>query len=210
MKARARSRSLWLAAFVILLSSIVPISNPAYADTDNNSVLKDAQEASWIAQGSGKQIVYVIFDANCPYCHVFYKESQSHLKDAQFRWIPVGLLADTSAGKAAAMLSASNPEAALRKNEDGFELKHDGMGGIEELKKIPADIQLDLGENLDLLAETGPELVPKIIYQDANGKAHVITGALSSDELDMILKGTGGKISASGSVSASTKRKLKQ
>ena len=53
------------------------------AELSNTAVIKQAEQAKWIAEGQGKRVVYVIFDPNCPYCHKVFVDSQSYLKHYQ-------------------------------------------------------------------------------------------------------------------------------
>src|SRR5690606_19854540 len=68
--------------------------------------------AAWIAEGATqpKRIVYVFTDTECPYCHKLWEASQPHLarSDVQVRHVMVAVIARESAGRAAALLTASD------------------------------------------------------------------------------------------------------
>lgn len=173
------------------LIAFLPVE-PARANTAHE-LLQRAAASHWIAQGQGTRVVYVIFDPNCPYCHIVYVESQAHLKNFQFRWIPVGILFSSSRGKAAALLAAKDPVAALRKNEDDFVAARGKLGGIAPLRHISAAVARQLRTNLALLGTTGTLVVPKILYLRRNGKVRVITGALDPADFSAILRDVAGK-----------------
>jgi hypothetical protein len=80
------------------------------------TALATAQKVAWIAQGQGRRVVYVIFDPNCAYCPLLYKNLQPLIApyDLQLRWIPVAILDATSLGKAAAIMQAKEPQGRAR------------------------------------------------------------------------------------------------
>lgn len=160
---------------------------PARADSADHALLRRAATAHWIAEGHGKRVVYVIFDPNCPFCHIVYEESQAHLKAYQFRWIPVGILTSSSPGKAAALLAAKSPVAALRLNENRFVRKRGKLGGVKPLHMIPAPVAAELRDNLGVLKASGIEVVPKLLYLRRDGKVRLIVGALDGKDLSATL-----------------------
>ena len=151
------------------------------------SVLKDIHQATWIAEGKGPHVAYVFFDPDCPYCHKLYTETRSWVKAGklQLRWVPVGILTATSPGKAGAILDANDPLAAFHKNENGYQ--KGVMGGIEEALEVSPRAQAALKANADLLARTGPGSVPTTLLRADDGKAELIFGVPSPDELDLIV-----------------------
>ncbi|MEJ2480232.1 MAG: thioredoxin fold domain-containing protein [Acidihalobacter sp.] len=181
-----------LLALALLLGLTLSLSwAPARAGA-THELLQRAAAAHWIAQGRGERVVYVIFDPNCPYCHVVYTESQAHLKDFQFRWIPVGVLTPSSPGKAAALLAAKDPVAALRRNEDNFVKARGKLGGIAPLHTVPAAVAGELQDNLSLLESTGMRVVPKLLFLRRNGKVRLIEGALGNADFSAMLKDVAG------------------
>jgi thiol:disulfide interchange protein DsbG len=175
-----------LAIFAVLFAALTPLS--AHAIT-GQKFLAQAAKANWIAEGQGARVVYVIFDPNCPYCHVVYTESQAHLKNVQFRWLPVAILTPTSLGKAAALLQAKDPVAALRENENKFVSARGKLGGIVPVTHIEAATNAKLRENDRLLQLTGGQMVvPKIFFLGKDGKVHMIEGALSGPDLSNTLQ----------------------
>lgn len=154
------------------------------------ALLQAAARAHWVAEGRGSRIVYVIFDPNCPYCHIVWKESQAYLKDYQFRWISVGIITPSSPGKAAAILQAKNPPAALRENETRFVRARGKLGGITPLprKEITSQTLMALKENEAFLKATGGlYVVPKILFLRKNGKVELIEGALDPKDMAAVL-----------------------
>ena len=105
------------------LQSLVaqPISDQSWAELES---------AKWVLDGKADapRVVYTFSDANCPYCHKFWDAARPWVDadKVQLRHIMVGVIREDSPGKAAAILQAANPSAALLENEHAFD-----RGGIK-------------------------------------------------------------------------------
>lgn len=145
--------------------------------------------ARWFTQGSGPHIIYLLFDPNCPYCHLLINELQALLKpDAlTIRYVPVGFLEPSSMGKAAAILEAKNPLQALWENEKGFTEKgHDGA--IQEILPSAAT-EKALKNNLSILEATGQKTVPTMLYRNHQNQPRIVWQVLDPKNLAQTLKG---------------------
>jgi thiol:disulfide interchange protein DsbG len=153
------------------------------------SMLADMGQASWIRDGKSPHVIYVFFDPNCPYCHRVYESLRPQVQRAEveLRWIPIGILTTTSPGKAAALLEAPDPTAALHQNEQHFSVETGGLGGISE-EPLPRDETLKrLDRNLALLRRSGNDAVPSLLFRDRQGEPYFIVGAPSRDALAEIV-----------------------
>lgn len=153
-----------------------------------DKTLRAAKDATWIAEGNGSRLVYIFFDPECPYCHKLYQETRSLIgRDGlQLRWIPVGILMPSSAGKAAAILDAKDPLAAFHENEDEFG-SAPKFGGIAET--IPsAQSTKRLQQNAQLFKQTGMPGVPVMMFREASGKVRIVDGAPSPSLLNEMLR----------------------
>lgn len=149
--------------------------------------LAGAPKATWIAQGQGRRELYVFFDPNCGYCPMIYKNLQPLIApyDLQLRWIPVAMLDATSIGRAAAILQAKDPKAALDFNEAHYNAEA-YTGGIAE--EIPSAVtETRLRANEALLNQVGIPVVPTMLFRAKTGEAMVIQGALSPVALRKVL-----------------------
>lgn len=149
--------------------------------------LAAAPKATWIAQGKGGRELYVFFDPNCAYCPMIYKNMQPLITpyDLQLRWIPVAMLDATSLGKAAAILQAKDPKAALDYNEAHYNAAAH-TGSISE--EIPSAVTENrLRANEALLNQVGIPVVPTLLFRAKTGEAMVIQGALSPVALRKVL-----------------------
>ncbi|SBP88467.1 thioredoxin fold domain-containing protein [Thiomonas delicata] len=143
-------------------------------------VLAQIGQATWIAEGHGKRVIYIFFDPNCPYCHKLYGKLRPYVgKDnLQFRWIPLGILTPSSLPKAAAILQAADPLKAFYKNEDDYDFANSGQpgGGIEPASTITPKVREELARNLAIY--NGHKLfgVPAIVWRGPGGKASLLVG----------------------------------
>lgn len=134
-------------------------------------ILRAAQSDPYgIREGHGRRQLYVIVDPNCPFCHRLFERLQPLIgaHHMTVHWIVAGFLRATSAGKAAAILGAHRPLAALRRNERSFRPGKDD-GGIQPVAVRGRGARA-LAANNHVLALTGPELVPTLIYRNVAGK----------------------------------------
>lgn len=170
-------RTLAVAFAILLYTAVTADAAPPSFRAD--TVLAGAPKAIWIAEGQGRRLVYIFFDPNCPSCQILYKNLRSFLgsHDLQLRWIPVAVVNVTSLGKAAAILEAPDPVAALRRNEEQYDAQS-YAGGIQE--DIPsADTEKKVRANERLLNGLDIPVVPSLLFAGKDGRAILIQGALS-------------------------------
>jgi len=148
-------------------------------------IWKQLEKSTWIADGSNSapRIVYVFTDPNCPYCNKFWNDARPWVKagKVQLRDIVVAILAPTSAGKAAALLSAKDPQAALTRHEQQY-----ANGGVKPLDRISAQISAQLDANQNLMQQLGSSATPTIFYKDASGNLQKVEGAPQAQMLAKI------------------------
>ncbi len=137
-------------------------------------------QASWVAEGAThpKRIVYVFTDTECPYCHKLWEASQPYLAqaDIQVRHVLVAVIAPQSAGRAAAILDAPDPKAALQQHERAF-----GHSPISPQKDVPAATAQRIQDNNALMDSLGISGTPATVYKDAAGKIQMAVGMLPAD-----------------------------
>ena len=133
--------------------------------------------------------IYVFADPNCIYCHKFSDQAAPLVKNdkLQLQWAMVGFLKDTSAGRAAAILSADEPAKAFAKNEAGFDEASES-GGIKPIEDIDADIQNVLDAHAKQMAAAGGSGTPTLVYKDAQGKWQSKVGAPGRDWLNSFIE----------------------
>jgi thiol:disulfide interchange protein DsbG len=181
----------------ILLVTSLPMPPAVHAESLSTSraiaghLLDNIDQATWIAEGNGKHVVYIFFDPDCPYCHKLYDALRPLIakQDLQLRWIPVGMLTDSSLGKAAAILQAGNPLDALHDNENNFGFSDGGPGGgIEPAADITDQSRLNLAANLSLLQEQNLFVVPVAVFRAADGQGFMFHGAPPAATLSQLLQ----------------------
>lgn len=151
----------------------------------DESVWQQLGTSRWIADGeeSATRVVYVFTDPNCPYCHKFWSDARPWVSSGkvQLRHVLVGVLGPTSPAKAAALLMAKDPSAALRAYEQ------QPGSAAKPVGDIPAAVKSQLDANLRLMRQFGPPATPTIVYRDAQGKLQKMQGAPAPDKLAQVL-----------------------
>ncbi len=149
-------------------------------------VWKDLEKSTWIGDGKNNapRIVYTFTDPNCPYCNKFWNDARPWVTSGkvQLRHVMVAILGPTSPGKAAAILGAKDPQAALTQHETNH-----AQGGVKPLGQIPEKIRAQLAANQALMQQLGAAATPTIFYKDANGILQKLQGAPSSEMLGKIM-----------------------
>ena len=176
-------------ALALLLLPLSPGTALARVGAVPAKVWSQLGQSHWIAQGNGARVLYVIFDPNCPYCHVLIDELQPLIKPMhlQVRYLLVGFLdPGSSQEKAAYILQAKDPLAAILENEKKSNMEH--FGGVPEV--LPdARSEKILKDNLALLTSIGQKIVPTMIYPEKDGSYQVVQKALGPNSLRDVLKG---------------------
>lgn len=149
-------------------------------------IWKQLEQSTWVADGknTAPRIVYTLTDPNCPYCNKFWNDARPWIASGkvQLRHVMVAILGPTSPGKAAAILAAKDPQAALTQHE-----KNHAQGGVKPLGQIPAKIGAQLDANHKLMQQLGASATPTIYYKDASGKLQKMQGAPSAEMLGKIM-----------------------
>lgn len=151
-----------------------------------NKTWSALERTRWVADGNddAPRVIYMFTDPNCPFCNKFWKQARPWVEGGhvQIRHILVGILTQTSPGKAAAILESANPAEALREHETaGID------GGISALESIDTDTAEVLNMHAQLMEQLQIQGTPGIFYFDAENKLQIQRGAPLDDDLEMIL-----------------------
>jgi thiol:disulfide interchange protein DsbG len=151
----------------------------------NEQTWAQLAKTRWIAEGAAnpKRIVYVFTDTECPYCHKLWLATQPLLAkgDVQVRHILVAVIAPQSEGRAAAVLDAADPHAALKQHENAF-----GHSALAPEKSVPAATAKAIADNTALMDQLGISGTPATVYKDAEGKVRIANGMLPEQRLEAI------------------------
>lgn len=148
---------------------------------DLQAAWRKLEKADWFAEGAThpKAIIYEFTDPNCPYCHLFWLANQPYRKvGLQVRHLLVAFLAPSSRTKAAAILMAKDPATAYEQNERHYrmDVPEAEAGAITPAKTVPAAIARKLKANAKLMVALGITGTPGVVYRDAGGKVHKLSG----------------------------------
>lgn len=149
-------------------------------------------ESRWIADGrdDAPRKVYVFTDPNCPFCAKFWADARPWVDagKVQLRHVIVGILTPTSAGRAAALLAAPDPVAALAAHERahagptqqalaaGGRPRPLGEAGVKPLFTVSAALKLQLDRNAMLMTAYGLQATPAVVWLDDKGQAQARQG----------------------------------
>lgn len=171
----------------LLFFSFMLVSNAQATDTRAvaAAIASLLPATTWIAEGDGDKIVYFFFDPNCPHCNEAFERIKPILaadRAIQMRYVPMGVLLPSSAGKAAAIMQSADPLAAYLSMEDGYGFSSQGDGGaIKPAKQILPATQKALDANYAILKKNNIPGMPLIVFQGDDGKPFMLFGARSAD-----------------------------
>lgn len=152
----------------------------------NKKAWDQLADATWIRDGDADapRIVYEITDPNCPYCNQFWQTARPWVEagDVQIRHVMVGILKADSVPKAATIVGADDPEAALERQERNY-----ASGGIEVAEDIPDAARDKILDNNSLMEALGYFATPTILYRKANGDIGLKQGMPRGDDVEKIL-----------------------
>jgi thiol:disulfide interchange protein DsbG len=153
----------------------------------------DLERGKWIADGrdDAPRRVYVFMDANCGYCTKLWAASRPWVDagKVQLRYLMVGVISPTSAGKAAAILADRNPAGRF----DAYERAHAfgaashamGNPNVEPLDPIPPALDRVLDDHLRMMVGLSLRGTPGIVYRAPNGQLATRPG-LSAGDLPLL------------------------
>lgn len=175
-----------MTAFIMLWASTEARVQPA-----DSALWSRLQRAAWVEQGDphAQHLIYVVTDANCPFCHDLWFSLQPYYKRGlKVRFVMVGVISEDSSGKAAAILQAPNPSVALDQNEKGWaKLPNDLGGGIKPLANPAPGTLAAIKANERLMHDLGVQGTPALVYRGDDQAIHVLQSALSPGKLASVV-----------------------
>lgn len=175
---------------LIAAALAAPLAGFAATGQVPSTVWQQLESSRWIADGSpnAPRVVYVFTDANCPYCTNLWEKTRPWVDagKVQLRHLLVGVIAPTSAGKAATLLTAPDPAAALATYERvqlGRAAKTIASGNpqplrggnLQPMQEIPPEIRAHIDANTKLMASLHIPGTPGMVWRDAHG-VHALMG----------------------------------
>ena len=142
------------------------------------------EQSHWIQDGDADapRVIYTFTDANCPYCRQFWQAARPWVEagDVQLRHIMVGILASNSPAKAATLLAAEDPAAALHAHSDGGE----EAAPTAQTREIEEQVYA----NNQLFEELGMIATPSTLYRDGE-RVDRVQGLPSADRMIEVMGG---------------------
>lgn len=137
--------------------------------------------------------LYVFADPNCIFCHKLYEQTAPLVNAGklQIHWVMVGVLGPSSVGRATTILGATDPAAALARNEANFDAESE-QGGVA-IGKTNADISQVLTTNRQAMIDVGSTGTPTVLFQDPSGEWQAREGLPPGGWLKNYAKATSGQ-----------------
>lgn len=139
---------------------------------------EQVENGAWIRDGDSQapRVIYTFSDPNCPFCRELWEVTRPWVEagDVQIRHVMVGILEQDSPAKAAALLGAVDPAAALEAHYAGRE--------EVEASAQPRDIEEQVYDNNQLFESLGLIATPSTFYRNGE-RAHKVEGMPSEDRL---------------------------
>ncbi|MGQ7241975.1 thiol:disulfide interchange protein DsbG [Salinicola sp. V024] len=148
----------------------------------NAELWKAMADHHWVREGDtdASRVLYTFSDPNCPYCRKFWQDAQPWVEngDVQIRHLMVGILKADSPEKAAAILAADDPSAAIA--------EHYRTGAMPDSEGTDQSEQW-VADNTQVMRDAQLYATPVIFYQDDDGEVHKVMGAPSPNKLRTIM-----------------------
>lgn len=145
-----------------------------------DAVWQQLEESHWIQDGDPQapRVIYTFTDPNCPYCVRFHEQSRPWVEagEVQLRHVMVGILRSDSPAKAAALLGAEDPAAALQAHQDSDE----GIAGSAQ----PREIEEQVYANNQRFEGLGLMATPTSYYRNDEDRLEKVEGAPSEKRLE--------------------------
>ena len=155
---------------------------------DYSAIYQQLERVDVIAEGTlvkPKSVLYVFFDANCPYCHFTWQALQPYENvGLQVKWIPVAVLGESSLPKAVALMTAKDRKTAFHAMQEGFVpgKRTPAPSAVPASPAITEAIQ----RNGALMEKFGISGTPGIVWKDNSGKIQVKGGMPRLSELPLM------------------------
>lgn len=152
-----------------------PLPRPddrAAADTRTVSWLAIERSASFI-EGHTGPVVAAFIDLDCVYCSQLWRRVRAPLATGRLRvqWIPVAVLAPARADRAAALLRATDPVAALAAHESR-------ISAAASTSSAPVEAVAEVAANNALLGAltAGRPATPLLVARDTTQRPRILVG----------------------------------
>ncbi|MHB1895601.1 MAG: thiol:disulfide interchange protein DsbG [Metallibacterium sp.] len=134
-------------------------------------------ETGAIMAGSKGPVLTVFIDPNCIFCHMLYQQLEPLLAKGTLRarYVLVAVVKRSSFAKAAAILSAKNPAAALQQDQAAFDPKTE-EGGIKPDSAPSKAVTDRIGANNALMSKAGGDGTPMLLFCSKDGSVQQLEG----------------------------------
>ena len=134
-------------------------------------------ETGAIMAGSKGPVLTVFIDPNCIFCHMLYQQLEPLVAKGALRarYVLVAVVKRSSFAKAAAILSAKNPAAALQQDQAAFDPKTE-EGGIKPDTAPTKAVTDRISANNALMSKAGGDGTPMLLFCSKDGSVQQLEG----------------------------------
>jgi len=130
------------------------------------------------------QVVYVIFEPQCPHCAKLWRASLPLHSKVKFVWMPVSFSAK-SLPQAAALINSPTPAETMTAHEESL---MSGKGGLAAPDNVSPELQQAIKNNSQLLTALGADSVPFVLAKHRqSGQIVTFNGAMETAQLAQLL-----------------------
>jgi thiol:disulfide interchange protein DsbG len=151
-----------------------------------------------IMAGSKGPVLTVFIDPNCIFCHMLYQQLEPLIAKGALRarYVLVAVVKRSSFDKAAAILSAKNPAAALQQDQAAFDPKTE-EGGIKPDTAPTKAVTDRISANNALMSKAGGDGTPMLLFCSKDGSVQQLEG-MPRDVNTLLAEMTSGPAPACG------------
>jgi thiol:disulfide interchange protein DsbG len=128
--------------------------------------LASAPAAQGVVVGTHGPTLTIFMDPNCSYCHELYQQLMPEVLKGtlKIRFVMVGVIRPDSPERAAAILATGSIPSALQQDQEQFDSGAEEGGFPINPSKIPAAATATITANNALMAKTGIDGTPAMLY----------------------------------------------
>ncbi|HEU0117311.1 MAG TPA: thioredoxin fold domain-containing protein [Alphaproteobacteria bacterium] len=151
-------------------------SSPSVALSPGERLIQELSAASGVTIGSGKPVLFMVMDPNCPHCQATWKALRASVLDEKLkiRMVPIGTLNTDNERAAAQFLHATDPLNTWDKYVSGDKSQLAGTPDQALLDAVRANHMLVDNWNI--------QATPYMVYRAKDGKVKVVQGELDKPE----------------------------
>ncbi|GGG06553.1 MULTISPECIES: hypothetical protein [Cysteiniphilum] len=160
-----------------IISRQLELQNRGLLDNDleAEALRKAFDQTNYIQQGllESPHKIYIIFDPNCGFCSILFDSLEPYVnaKKLSIRWVPLGILHETSIIKSLEILTAEEQIEALKQS------KNNKARSLLYRQYVPTEKDIELLKQNHAALDGLVKHVPIVLYKNELGRARIAGGS---------------------------------